>query len=220
MHRCTIASVRLEKFSNAYAHNNIHAHMWLSGWLFSSIIDIPLAPPFPILLLWNTWSLTTETPLFYESTQSDREPPLSLWQNKWKKPNTHLKHGPVTHNLDRRTARLRPPPLRYLPPPLPRRAFQHLCQGKLLRCKREFLADGNSDPITNVQHWMSVLYIDGEDFLIYSSITVIARHSTIAGCDGGTLGSPDTGSMASTFGLSVRTPWSIRRPPRWIWQPQ
>jgi len=51
-------------------------------------------------------------------------------------------------------------------------------------------------------------------YLTYNSMTVIARHSTIAGWDGGAVGKPDLGSVGSISGLRVRTPKSTSKPPR------
>ena len=51
----------------------------------------------------------------------------------------------------------------------------------------------------------------------YSSITVIARHSMMAGCDGGSLGMPDSGfgyrDASRAPGRNERTPRSSNRPP-------
>ena len=48
----------------------------------------------------------------------------------------------------------------------------------------------------------------------YNPIIVIARHSMIAGCEGGTRGSPEFESTGSKLGLRARTPRSSRRPPK------
>lgn len=50
--------------------------------------------------------------------------------------------------------------------------------------------------------------------MTHSAITVIARHSTTAPCDGGRHGTPLEFASALRPGLRVRTPKSISKPPR------
>jgi hypothetical protein len=48
---------------------------------------------------------------------------------------------------------------------------------------------------------------------MYNSITVMARHSTMAGWEGTAWGRPDLASLGRTSGFSVKTPRSTRSPP-------
>ena len=107
-------------------------------------------------------------------------------------PHPRLEHRAVALNVNRWTPSSGALLLRNFTSTLPGGALQHLGQGQLLRTQTELLADGISYPVSaKIMRSEPLRLIAGEP---YSSMMVIARHSMIAGCEGGSLGMPDTGS--------------------------
>lgn len=103
-----------------------------------------------------------------------------------------LEHSPIAFDVNRWASRGGALLLRNLASTLPCRAFQHLSQCQLLRTQTELLADSISYPVpaemtrSEPDRWTA-----DEP---HSSMMVMARHSTIAGCEGGSLGMLEFGS--------------------------
>lgn len=100
---------------------------------------------------------------------------------------TQSKHSTIALDLNRRTSSFRPLLFRNLPTTLPSRSFQDLSKCKLCSSQSQILANEVSNAIAlNSKNTMI-----GVKSRTHSSTTVKALHSAIAGCEVGTLGSPD-----------------------------
>lgn len=131
-----------------------------------------------------------------------------------------LEHGAVADNVNGGTPRLGAHRPRDLPPPFPCRALEHLCEREGVLVEVELTPEAVCDaiPVRRQRHKKTRRGRGGT----YSSMTVMARHSTTAGCEGGRHGMPMPPLLlvppgkycaSRTFGRSVSTPKSTNRPP-------